>query len=214
MLFFIFKSYDLIVFISGTMVIIFLMVSLKFKNLASILLFCLFCVIFLFILFFFRNPHRKIVLNDNIILSPCDGKVLKIINTDNNRTLIYIFLSIFDVHRFRIPVSGRITNITYKKGKFNMAFNKLSIDENESNEISIETKNGDLIKIKQIAGYIARRIFCDIKENDMAKQGDIYGLISFGSGCLIDMPSKYKVVICEKSRVKAGLTFIAEIEGK
>ncbi len=95
-----------------------------------------------------------------------------------------------------------------------MAFDNKSVDENESNEITLETKNGDIIKIKQIAGYIARRIFCDLKENDIVKQGELYGLISFGSGCLIDIPSKYKLFINEKSRVKAGLTFIAEVKGK
>ena len=92
-----------------------------------------------------------------------------------------------------------------------MAFSKRSINENESNEIIFEAKNGNIIKITQIAGYIARRIFCDIKEEDIVKQGDLFGLISFGSGCLIDIPSSYKLTIDEKSKIKAGLTTIAII---
>jgi phosphatidylserine decarboxylase len=102
--------------------------------------------------------------------------------------------------------------ISYKKGKFNMAFNKNSINENESNEIVYETENGKIIKITQIAGYIARRIFCDIKKDNLVKQGDLYGLISFGSGCLIDIPSEYQLKIKKNLKVKAGLTVIASIK--
>ena len=211
MSFFDFKTYDIIIVISALLAIFFLLISLKFKNKISILLFCFFCVVFILILFFFRNPQRKINSNDNYILSPCDGKILSINKIDDNRTQIYVFLSLFDVHRFRTPISGKVKRIKYKKGKFNMAFNKKSINENESNEIILESKNGNIIKITQIAGYIARRIFCTIKENDAVKQGDLYGIISFGSGCLINIPGEYKLNIKERSKIKAGLTIIATI---
>lgn len=211
MSFFDFKIYDIIILISALLAISFLLISLKFKNKITILLFCFFCIVFILILFFFRNPQRKINPNDNYILSPCDGKIVSIDKMDNNRTQIYIFLSLFDVHRFRNPISGKVKTIIYKKGKFNMAFNKKAINENESNEIFYEAKNGNIIKIKQIAGHIARRIFCNIKENDIVNQGDLFGIISFGSGCLIDMPSNYKLKINEKSKIKAGLTVIATV---
>ena len=102
------KAYDIIILISAILAICFFLISLKFKNRITILLFCFFCVIFFLILFFYRNPQRKINLNDNFILSPCDGRILSINKTDNNRTQIYVFLSIFDVHRFRNPISGKI----------------------------------------------------------------------------------------------------------
>ena len=91
-----------------------------------------------------------------------------------------------------------------------MAFDQKSINENESNEVTYENDKGEIIKIRQISGYIARRIFCDNKKGDAVIQGSEYGMISFGSGCLIDIPSNYSLDVEKNLRVKAGETTIAE----
>ncbi|GAI16463.1 unnamed protein product, partial [marine sediment metagenome] len=154
-----------------------------------------------------------VMINKNTILAPCDGKIINIERTEKGRVQIYVFLSIFDVHRFRNPVSGEVVNIEYKKGKFYKAFSRVARKENESNKIAYKIGNGDMIYITQIAGYIARRISCDIREGDMVEQGNLFGMISFGSGGLIDIPSNYtlKVKLC--SKIKAGKNIIAEIAG-
>ena len=211
MILMIFESYQLYIILSGIIAVIFLILSLKTKNKYSVFFFCLFSILFVFILFFFRNPSRNIIINENVILSPCDGKVISINKSADNRTQVYVFLSIFDVHRFRNPVAGKVLNTNYKKGKFNAAFDfKKSANENESNEVTYENSFKEVIKIRQIAGLIARRIICHIKTGDTVKQGNLYGLISFGSGCLIDIPSNYSLKIDQTSRIKAGETIIAE----
>jgi phosphatidylserine decarboxylase len=202
-------SYQYIIIASAIIAVFFLILSLKTKNKLSIFFMAFFGVVFILILFFFRNPARHIEISDNYILSPCDGTVMSVEKTAD-RTRIHIFLSIFDVHRFRNPVSGTVTGIEYKKGKFNMAFDHNTKNENEYNEVTYKKHNGEIIKIRQIAGFIARRIFCDIKQGDWVFQGDLYGLISFGSGCLIDIPAIYDVKIDKKSKVRAGESLIAE----
>ncbi|HEA47042.1 MAG TPA: phosphatidylserine decarboxylase family protein [bacterium] len=205
-----YKSFLLII---GIMGFISLIISLRAKTKISIVFLCIFTAVFLLLLFFFRNPYRKVIVNKNRVLAPCDGKIISIERPENNRVQIYVFLSIFDVHRFRNPVSGKVIKIEYKKGKFYKAFNRAARKENESNKIAYKIGNGNMIYITQIAGYIARRIFCDLRERDIVQQGDLFGMISFGSGCLIDIPSNYTVKVKLRSKIKAGKNIIAEIAG-
>ena len=206
------KPYELMVMLAGIISAVFFFVSFRWKSKILIILFCVTIVCFLFLIFFFRNPHRGIVLNKDVILAPCDGKVINIEQIDNDRVQIYIFLSIFNVHRFRNPVSGDVINIEYKKGKFHKAYKKEASKENEANKITFKMKDGSIVYVTQVAGYIARRIACDLKKGDIAKQGDLFGMIYFGSGCLLDIPSKYSLNVDLKSNVKAGETIIAKID--
>lgn len=205
-----FKRYEVYIMFAGIISVLFLYLSLKWKNRFSIVLFCVSVSYLIFIIFFFRNPNRDITVNDNAILAPADGIVLSIEHTENARTQIYIFLSLFDVHRFRNPVSGEVLDIEYRKGKFHKAYKKEANKENEANKITFKINNGSIIYVTQIAGYIARRIVCDIKQGDFVKQGDLFGMIYFGSGCLLDIPSEYSLAVDLKSKVKAGLSVIAE----
>jgi len=207
------NRYKLFLLIIGIMGFISLIISLRAKTKIPIVFLCIFIAVFLLLLYFFRSPYRRVIVNKNRVLAPCDGKIINIERTENNRVQIYVFLSIFDVHRFRNPVSGEVVKIEYKKGKFYKAFNRTARKENESNKITYKIGSGDMICITQIAGYIARRIFCDVAKGDIVQQGDLFGMISFGSGCLIDIPSNYtlKVKLC--SKIKAGKNLIAEIAG-
>lgn len=207
------NRYRLFLLIIGIMGFISLIISLRTKTRISIVFLCIFTVVFLLLLFFFRNPYRKVIVNKNRVLAPCDGKIISIERIGNDRVQIYVFLSIFDVHRFRNPVSGKVVNIEYKKGKFYKAFSRVARKENESNKIAYKIGKGDMIYITQIAGYIARRISCDIREGDMVEQGDLFGMISFGSGALIDIPSNYILKVKLRSKIKAGKNIIAEIAG-
>jgi len=207
------NRYKLFLLIIGIMGFISLIISLRAKTTISIVSLCIFTAVFLFLIFFFRNPYRRVTVNKNRVLAPCDGKIINIERTENNRVQIYVFLSIFDVHRFRNPVSGEVVKIEYKKGKFYKAFNRAALRENESNKIAYKTGNRNMIYITQIAGYIARRISCDIREGDIVQQGDLFGMISFGSGCLIDIPSNYTLKVKLRSKIKAGKNIIAEITG-
>jgi phosphatidylserine decarboxylase len=179
----------------------------------AIVFFVIFMTLFLLVAFFFRNPYRKVTVDETRVLAPCDGKILNIEKTANNRVRIYVFLSLFDVHRFRNPVSGEVVGIEYRKGKFHKAFNQAAEKENESNKITYKIGNGDMIYITQIAGYIARRIFCDIREGDIVRQGEVFGMIAFGSGCVIDIPSRYTLKATLHSKIKAGKNIIAEMAG-
>jgi phosphatidylserine decarboxylase len=190
-----------------------LIISLRTKTRISIVFLCIFTAVFLLLLFFFRNPYRKVIVNKNRVLAPCDGRIINIERTENDRVQIYVFLSIFDVHRFRNPVSGEVVKIEYKKGKFYKAFSQVARKENESNKIAYKIDNGDMIYITQIAGYIARRISCDLKKGDMVEQGDLFGMVSFGSGGLIDIPSNYILKVKLRSKIKAGKNIIAEMTG-
>ena len=203
----------LLLLIAGIMGFVSLIIYLRTKTRISIVFLCIFIAVFLLLLFFFRNPYRRVIVNKNRVLAPCDGKIINIERTENDRVEIYVFLSIFDVHRFRNPVSGKVVNMEYKKGKFYKAFSRVARKENESNKIAYKIGNGDMIYITQIAGYIARRISCDIREGDMVEQGDLFGMISFGSGGLIDIPSNYILKVKLRSKIKAGKNIIAEMAG-
>ena len=204
------KPYELMVMFAGIISAIFLFASFKWRHRILIILFCGTVLCFLFLIFFFRNPYREIVLNENAILAPCDGKIINIQQIDNDRTQVYVFLSIFNVHRFRNPVSGNVVNIEYKKGKFHKAYKKEADKENEANKITFKMKDGSIVYVTQVAGYIARRIDCDLKKGDFARQGDLFGMIYFGSGCILDIPSKYSLNVYLESKVLAGETIIAE----
>ena len=165
----------------------------------------------LFVVYFFRDPQRTPPEGENLILSPGDGKI--IINEQRtgsdgkSYTLVSIFLSVFDVHVNRIPISGKITHVQHVPGKFHKAFQPEAVAENERTEITVASKFGD-VSFSQVAGILARRIVCRVKVGDEVKRGQRMGLIRFGSR--IDMFLHPSVVIDIKigDRVVGGESVI------
>ena len=168
--------------------------------------------------YFFRDPERFPINDENYLLSPADGVVSQIIQTngpselglENKKfTRISIFMNAFNCHVNRVPSSGKITKIFYKPGKYiNASFDKAS-EENERNYVKMTNSNGEELILVQIAGLIARRIVCDVKENDETKQGDKFGIIRFGSR--VDLYfENYQILVRQNQKTVAGETLIAK----
>jgi len=174
-------------------------------------------IITIWIYYFFRDPERFSIKDENYLLSPADGIVSQIkevdgpteLSLENKKfTRVSIFMNIFDCHVNRIPASGKIDKIFYKPGKYlNASLDKAS-EENERNYIKMSNINGDEFVLVQIAGLIARRIVCETRENDQVKQGDKFGIIRFGSR--VDLYfNNYKILVKEKQKTISGETMIA-----
>jgi phosphatidylserine decarboxylase len=172
---------------------------------AAVIAFAVGC---LFILFF-RDPERKIPEGDNLIVSPADGKIVGISET-NKQLKISIFLSIFDVHINRIPVNGVVQRLTYKPGKFFSAFKQKASDLNERFEIEIKTDNHAII-MHQIAGVLARRVVCRLKKDQPVQKGKRFGLIRFGSRVDLFLPSSVRLEVRKGQRVTGGKTIIGRL---
>ncbi len=163
-----------------------------------------------FVAFFFRNPNRVIPDDPRAIVSPADGRVVKIERIGNSAKMS-IFLSLFNVHVNRSPISGRIDAIDYKKGKFKMAYYESASVENERNLMMVT--DGDLkIVFTQIAGIIARRIVCWKRVGDVVKKGELVGLIRFGSRVDILFPSTTEITVKVGDRVRGGSSVIGKIK--
>ena len=168
--------------------------------------------------YFFRDPERFPINDENYLLSPADGVVSQIIQSngpselglENKKfTRISIFMNAFNCHVNRVPSSGKITKIFYKPGKYmNASFDKAS-EENERNYVKMTNSNGEELILVQIAGLIARRIVCDVKENDETKQGDKFGIIRFGSR--VDLYfENYQTLVRQNQKTISGETIIAK----
>ena len=187
-------------------------ISFPFFPIFGFLLLILTCYIY----YFFRDPVRYIPVDD-FIMSPADGVITFIgetippIDIDNKDRYIKvsIFLNIFNVHVNRIPTNGIVKKIKYIHGKFINATLDKSSDDNERNIILIEKKNSDTIITTQIAGLIARRIVCDLRENQEVFKGDRFGIIKFGSRVDLYMPIKYKILVSLGQIVVGGETIIS-----
>ena len=144
----------------------------------------------IWVYYFFRDPERVIIGDDNYLISPADGEVIKVEEVDGPKEVglenkkfkkISIFMNAFDCHVNRTPCSGTVEEILYKPGKFlNASFDKAS-EENERNYYKLKDKNGNEIIVVQIAGLIARRIVCETNKGQELNQGDRIGMIRFGS---------------------------------
>ncbi|MBT36224.1 MAG: phosphatidylserine decarboxylase family protein [Rickettsiales bacterium] len=173
-------------------------------------------VLMLFCLNFFRDPKRMIPKQKNLILSPADGKIIKIDELDDPNSgeklkIISIFLSVFNVHANRMPVDGRFIDVRYVKGQFLAAFDHKASDQNERTEIKIQTKFG-IIKVKQIAGLVARRILCYAKVGEKMSAGSRLGFIRFGSRTDIILPASIDLQIELNEKVVGGETIIGKYE--
>jgi len=163
-----------------------------------------------FVAFFFRNPSREIPADPRVIVSPADGRVVKVERV-GNVTKLSIFLSIFDVHVNRSPIGGRIETIDYKRGKFRAAFNHAASVENERNIILVAQGDVRLV-FTQIAGLVARRIVCWKKAGDTVDKGELIGLIRFGSRVDVLFPAGTEVTVERGVRVRGGSTPIGIIK--
>jgi phosphatidylserine decarboxylase len=163
-----------------------------------------------FVAFFFRNPRREIPPDPQIIVSPADGRVVKVERV-GNVTRLSIFLSLFDVHVNRSPIAGRIEAMDYKRGKFKAAYNHAASVENERNVIMIAQGNLKIV-FTQIAGVVARRIVCWKKVGDMVEKGERIGLIRFGSRVDVLFPAGAEATVEPGMRVRGGSSAIGIIK--
>jgi len=177
-------------------------------------------IITIWVYYFFRDPERFPINDENYLLSPADGVISQIIELngpkelglDNKKyTRVSIFMNVFDCHVNRVPSSGKITKIFYKPGEYlNASLDKAS-EKNERNYVKMSNKNGDELILVQIAGLIARRIVCEKKENDEIKQGDRFGMIRFGSR--VDLYfENYQLMVNTNQKTIAGETILARKE--
>jgi phosphatidylserine decarboxylase len=163
---------------------------------------------------FFRDPDRVIPQGEGLIVAPADGKVVSIVNLKdappmvNASTRISIFLSPFDVHINRMPVTGMIEEIQYQSGKFMAAYKDDASAQNEQNALKITARDGQRLAVVQIAGVLARRIVCYPKRGDKLNRGDRFGLIMFGSRTDTYLPAECYVEVVEGQRVKGGETIL------
>lgn len=179
--------------------------------------------LWLFTLYFFRDPDRKLPdnYNHNQIISPADGKVVVIEDVINKEKNIFeeneplkqisIFLSPLDVHVNRIPLTGTVKFLKYIKGEYIVAFDHKASEKNERTEIGIESEStNEKVLFKQIAGFVARRIVYDIREGSNVTAGEKFGMIKFGSRVDILIKRDSKILIAMDQKVTGGETIIAE----
>lgn len=180
----------------------------------------LFLLATIFSLYFFRNPDRMIPHGEGIVLASGDGIICGIdeymalpkelaLEGEATYTRISIFLSVFNVHVNRVPVSGEVMKEVYIPGKFfNAALDKAS-EDNERSLIAVRTDAGQIMAFVQIAGFVARRIVCQLYAGDKVQAGSRYGIIRFGSRCDVYVPSHYKVMVAVGSVALGGETMLA-----
>lgn len=172
---------------------------------------------FILILWFFRNPKIEKKTDENLVLSPADGKIVEIREENepeffkDKRIQVSIFLSIFDLHVNRYPISGEIIYSKHHHGKYLVAWHPKSSDKNERTSVVIKHKKYGNIMYRQIAGIIARRIVNYAQTNSLAFQGDDSGFIKFGSRVDLFLPVNSKISIKIGDRVKGGITKIASL---
>jgi phosphatidylserine decarboxylase len=196
--------------VSAALIILFLLVVFFYFIYKPLFIISLILLIFTF--YFFRDPERVVPIGDDILVSPADGLITNITEIKEGKKLytkVSIFLSIFNVHIQRLPISGEVTKVDYIEGKFiNATLDKAS-DENERLKLTIKNGN-NLIYVTQIAGLIARRIVNYVKPNENINQGERYGIIKFGSRVDIEFPNNFKLLVNEGQQCIGGETIIAQ----
>ena len=173
-----------------------------------------FVILAAFMAFFFRDPRRQTPTDPALVVSPADGRVTRVKPVgevgESSATVVSIFLSPLDVHINRAPIAGKITDVSYTRGKFLMATNENASVVNEQNALTIE---GEKITVvcKQIAGILARRIICWKRVGERVALGERFGLIKFSSRTDLLLPANVEVLVTVGARVKGGTTIIGKI---
>ena len=170
----------------------------------------------LFVLWFFRDPAREMPRGADVVVAPGEGRVIEILETDEPSFLkararrITIFLSVFDVHVQRAPVSGRVEHRDYVPGKYLVAWKEKASEENERASVGITTPHGRVL-VKQIAGLVARRIITDHAVGDRVERGQRIGLIRFGSRVDLFVPLDWEVTCEVGDKARVGVTPLARL---
>jgi phosphatidylserine decarboxylase len=167
--------------------------------------------------FFFSDPRRESSPARGQVVCPADGRVLSISEVEESDYLktksrrISIFMSLFNVHMNYAPISGRVEFLRHRKGRFYRAYLPEASLRNESNSVGIRGGN-DRVLVRQVAGTVARRIVCRLKENDLVEAGQKIGMIRFGSRVEVFVPLGWEVSVRKGDRVKGGISQIARVE--
>jgi phosphatidylserine decarboxylase len=172
---------------------------------------------------FFRDPERTVPQGDGLIVSPADGVLLPIVEAmppeelgmgDAKRRRLSIFMNVFNVHVNRIPADGTVLALAYRPGKFiNASFDKAS-EHNERMAARLRLPNGEELAVVQIAGLVARRIRCDLRQDQQVRKGERFGIIRFGSRLDVYLPPAAVIGVTKGERVKAGETVLATLNRK
>ena len=169
-----------------------------------------------FVAYFFRNPAREIPAGEHRVVSPADGKVVRIVGIPDTAEEmpggqnVSIFLNIFDVHVNRAPIGGKLERLEYRRGRFKVAYDEQASEVNEQNILAIQG-SGVCVVVKQIAGLIARRVVCWKRPGYLLQRGELFGLIRFGSRVDILVPKEIKILVRVGDRVKGGSSVIGEV---
>ena len=177
-------------------------------------------ILTLWCVYFFRDPERVTPKKTNVLISPADGKIVfsglskSPENLSDNKQLdlnkVSIFMNVFDVHVNRIPISGKVIWLKYVPGTFLNASLDKSSENNERMIVKVEISKGVFIYVVQIAGLIARRIKCDLTENESVTMGQRYGLIRFGSRVDVYFPKNFNILVNKGQTSISGETIIAD----
>lgn len=203
-------------FVAGAAVITVVLAVLSWKFPVFLPLAVLFVVLSLFVVFFFRNPERITPADEKTVIAPADGVVIYqgVAREDHlgeEMTKISIFMSVFNVHINRVPITGTVLDTFYTKGKFLDVRNERATFENEQAGLVIETANGKRMVVVQVAGLIARRIVCYAKKGDQLVRGRRYGLIRFGSRLDVYLPRDTALNVKIGDKTVAGETVLGNL---
>ena len=173
-------------------------------------------IITLFMVLFFRDPERKIPEGKAIFVSPADGKVILIKDVYEKDYLkaeskeISIFMSLLNVHVNRSPCDGKVSLVKHSSGKFLVAHKDAASMENENTVMVLEGKDGKIV-VRQVAGFLARRIVCRAEVGDKLRRGERYGMIKFGSRLDVYLPKDVKIKVKAGDKIKAGETILGQM---
>lgn len=169
-----------------------------------------------FVIQFFRDPAREIPTQASAVLSPADGRIVKVqrtqdVHTQRETLLISVFMNVFNVHSNRSPVDGTVESVTYSRGSFINADLDKASTENERNAMVMRLGSGERVTVVQVAGLIARRILCYVKAGDRLARGQRYGFIRFGSRVDVYLPVSARPRVAVGDIVHATSTVLAEL---
>ncbi|MFP4475190.1 MAG: phosphatidylserine decarboxylase family protein [Desulfatibacillaceae bacterium] len=170
-----------------------------------------------FVCFFFRDPERIAPETEGCVVSAADGKVIKAGRVESNRYIdgptqrVSVFMSVFNVHVNRNPVSGKVVDVLYNPGKFFRAdLDKASV-HNEQNAVFVELEDGSMVCVVQVAGLVARRIMSGLKPGDETRRGERFGMIRFGSRLDVYLPENAEITVKPGDMVRAGTSVVGKM---